>query len=139
VLESTAAWFIQNDQLVSITRRTPAPVDTTSALANVTAGVTVAEGARGLRSAIPDPSMITGSEKSGGTATVQLAGEFVDIPAADQIWALGQIVYTLTDLRGVGRVRFEIAGEAIAVPLPGGDSTKDSTSRDDFAQLASPG
>ena len=76
---------------------------------------------------------------SGGTATVQLAQEFLDIAPGDQVLALGQVVMTLTDLRGVGRVRFEIDGEAVATPLPDGTSTEDSVSREEFRSLATAG
>ncbi|MDO8390773.1 MAG: GerMN domain-containing protein [Actinomycetota bacterium] len=137
-VEAITVWFIQDDVLVPIVRRVPRPAGAASAVATDAAGVTPAEGARGLRSAIPDPAMITGAEVVRGTAIVQLAAEFLDIPAGDQVLALGQLVYTLTDLRGIGRVRFEIDGDAVVVPLPSGDSTESSVSRDDFASLITP-
>lgn len=138
-VEAITVWFIQDDVLVPIIRRVPRPVDAASAAATDAAGVTTAEGARGLRSAIPDPTMITGAEVARGTAIVQLAAEFLDIPAGDQVLALGQLVFTLTDLRGIGRVRFEIDGDPVVVPLPAGDSTEGSVSRDDFAPLTRAG
>lgn len=137
-VEAITVWFIEDDILVPIVRRVPRPVDAASAVTTDAAGVTAAEGTRGLRSAIPDPAMVTGAEVTRGTAVVQLAAEFLDIPAGDQVLALGQLVFTLTDLRGIGRVRFEIDGDAVVVPLPSGDSTDSSVSRDDFASLTTP-
>ncbi len=138
-VESITVWFIRNDVLVPVTRQVSSPADAAAVLVAATAGVTPAEGSRGLRTAIPNPAMVVGAKLSGGTATVRLATEFLDIPAGDQVLALGQIVYTLTDLRGVGRVRFEIDGDPVVVPLPAGESSEDSVSRDDFSSLTSPG
>jgi spore germination protein GerM len=133
--EDVAVWFVHDDRLTSATRSVPTPINATAAIAAITGGVSASESAAGLRSAIPDPAMVTEAMVAGGTAVVTLAPEFLDIPAGDQVLALAQIVYTLTDLRGVGRVRFEIAGEPVVVPLPGGGSTEDSVSRDDFTQV----
>jgi len=138
-VEAITVWFVNQDVLVPIVRRVPLPPDAATAVATDAAGVTPSESARGYRSTIPDPSMIRGAKVSRGTATVQLAAEFLDIPPDDQVLALGQLVFTLTDLRGIGRVRFEIDGDAVVVPLPAGDSTEGSVSRDDFAPLTTVG
>jgi spore germination protein GerM len=79
--------------------------------------------------------VLVGAESAGGTATVQLSSGFLEIPPGDQVLALGQVVLTLTDLRGVGRVRFEINGEAVATPLPDGTSTAAPVARDDFSEV----
>ena len=135
VVESITTWFVSDTMLVPLVRRVAPPVDVTSAVTIVAVGVTTSEASRGLRSAIPDPSMVEGARLVRGTAVVDLASEFLDIPSGDQVLALGQLVYTLTDLRGVGRVRFEINGESVVVPLPSGESTAESVSREDFSQL----
>lgn len=135
IVETITTWFVSETILVPLSRRVPAPADANTAVAALAAGVSASEASRGLRSAIPDPTMVTGATLVRGTAVVALASEFLDIPSTDQVLALGQLVYTLTDLRGVGRVRFEINGESVVVPLPSGESTADSVSRDDFAPL----
>ena len=135
-LETITLWFVENDGLVAVDRRLPSPVDVAAAIAVLASGV--GEPASGLRSALPSAEMVVGAEFAAGTASVELAEDFLDIPSSDQVLALGQIVYTLTDLRGVGRVRFIIEGAPVVVPLPGGDSTEDSVSRDDFTDLLSP-
>lgn len=133
--EATTVWFVRDDRLVATTRQVVAPVDAPAVLQTLAAGASTDEASDGIRSAIPDPAMLVGAEVARGTATVALAAGFADIPAGDQVLALAQIVYTLTDLRGVGRVRFQIEGSPVVVPLPGGGSTEDSVSRDDFAAL----
>ncbi len=113
----------------------PRPVTASEVVASLGEGPTAAEIDRGLRSAIPDATMVVSAEVAGGTATVELAADFSEIPPGDQVLALGQLVLTLTDLRGVGRVRFQVAGAPVATPLPDGTSTDDSVSREDFRSL----
>ena len=47
-------------------------------------------------------------------------------------------VLTLTDQRGIGRVRFVVDDASIAVPVPSGETSGDSVSRDEFIELADP-
>lgn len=133
--ETVQVWMVADGSLTPVARSLPLPVAPADVLAALAAGVTVDESESGLRSAIPDSSMVLDATVSGGTAVVVLDRSFLDIPADDQVVAVGQIVVTLTDLRGVGRVRFEIDGEPVAVPLPTGDSSQEPVSRDDFRDL----
>jgi len=131
-------WFVIDEHLENVRHRVPAPASATAVVENLLAGPTDAEQRRALRSAIPDPSVVLSTSAAGGIADVDLAPEFADIPAQDQVLALGQLVLTLTDLRGLGRVHFTLDGAEIPVPLPSGRSSEDSVSRDDFIALTSP-
>jgi spore germination protein GerM len=130
-------WFVRENRLEAVRHRASARPTAAVAVENLLLGPTEAEQHRALRSAIPDPSVVIDVSISGGVAEVDLAPSFADIPARDQVLALGQLVLTLTDLRGVGRVQFTLDGSATPVPLPSGKSTDDSVSRDDFIELAS--
>jgi spore germination protein GerM len=134
---TATTWFIRADVLVSRVRDVPLPITAEAVMATLGAGVTPAETNSGLRSAIPDAEMLLAADLARGTATVELAPGFLDVAPGDQVLALGQVVLTLTDLPGVGRVRFQINGVAVAVPLPDGTSSDDSVSREDFAPLTS--
>lgn len=72
---------------------------------------------------------------AGGVLTVDLADDFGARSSSEQILALGQLVFTLTEVPGVGRVVFRINGTELAVPLPDGRLAQGSVSRDDFAAL----
>ena len=133
--EEIDVWFVRDGLLVPLTRQVPAPPDAATVAGTVADGVSPAEADRGYRSAVPDPAMVGGAVSARGTATVSLSPAFADVPTGDQVLALGQLVLSLTELRGVGRVRFEIDGEAVAVPLPDGTSTDDVVTRDDFVAL----
>lgn len=133
--EEITVWFVRGDLLVSRARDAASPITAQAAIDALGAGCTPGETSSGLRSAIPTPAMLVTAELTRGIATVDLAPEFSDVAPGDQVLALGQVVYTLTDLPGVGRVRFQISGDAVSVPLPDGTSTDDSVSRDDFSSL----
>jgi len=137
--EEIFVWFVSDSLLVQLPRQVSGPADASSVVAVVAAGVSSFESDRGYRSALPDPEMVDGAESARGTATVSLSSAFADVPTGDQVLALGQLVLSITELRGLGRVRFQIDGEPVAVPLPDGTSTDDAVTRDDFAALVSPG
>lgn len=136
--EPIDVWLVRDELLVASRHRVDPPVDPQKALDELLRGPTEAEQNRSLRSAIPDASAVLSAVVQGGVVTVALAPEFSDIPASDQLLAVGQIVLTLTDLRGVGRVRFVVEEAQIAVPLPSGESSDQSVSRDDYLTLAEP-
>lgn len=130
--ETVTLWFVKDGALVPTRRRVPSPAEVQAVLSVMLQGVSSADADKGIRSAIPSPTVIDGVDVSGGTATVSLTTGFLDIPVADQSLAVAQVVVTLTDLRGVGQVRFTVDGSTVLVPLPDGSSTDDSVSRDDF-------
>lgn len=92
--------------------------------------------AEGYRSALPQgEDLVLSAEVRAGVARVELTPAFREIPAADQVLAVGQIVLTLTARPGVGQVRFVLDGQPIAVPRADGSVTTQTVSRDDFAAL----
>jgi germination protein M len=133
--ESIDVWLVRDDKVARTRHRIPLPVTADAALAELLVGPTELERNRSLRSAIPDPAAVLDVAVLGGVATVELAQTFAEIPAGDQVLAVAQIVLTLTDLRGVGRVRFVVDEVQVAVPLPNGDAAEGSVSRDDYIAL----
>lgn len=135
--ESATLWFVQDDRLVAVRHRLAAPVTIELIALDLLAGPRTAEQSRGLRSATPDMAAVLQVSLTRGTAVVQLSASFADIPANDQVFAIGQLVLTLTDFRGVGSVEFVRDDEPIAVPLPTGETTDSAVFRDDYISLAS--
>lgn len=95
-----------------------------------------AERGRGRSTALA-PGTRLGLEALGGAGTVvvdlDLEGTGTE---ADRLpAAIGQIVLSLTSLRGVTRVRFVNDGQPLEVPLPGGALTATPASRDDYQSL----
>jgi spore germination protein GerM len=130
-------WFADDEVLVNTRHVVPAPANASAALTELLAGPTAGERSSGLRSAIPDADAVVAVETARGGAVVELSTAFADIPVPDQVLAVGQLVLTLTDLRGIGRVSFVVGGEPVAVPLPNGDTSSDPVTRDDYLALTS--
>ncbi|MEO5898808.1 MAG: GerMN domain-containing protein [Ilumatobacteraceae bacterium] len=136
--EAVTVWLVRDGHLVAVTHEVEAPATAATTVADLAAAPTLAEQRQSLRSAIPDGQVIVSVAVSGGTATIALADSFDQILTTDQVLAIGQLVLTLTDLRGIGQVRFELDTTEIAVPLPDGRSTDGAVSADDYRSLIGP-
>ena len=127
-------YFVSDGQLARVRHTVPASTAPARVIDALLAGPTDVERRDSLRSAIPDPAAIGQVTFSRGDAIVALSKGFSEIPAGDQLLAVGQLVLTLTDMRGVGRVSFTVDGVPTSVPLPSGGSTSVPVSRDDYVE-----
>ncbi len=137
--QRVAVWFVRDGHLVPVSHLVTAPIGPSPVIAELLLGPTDIEQNQSLRSAIPDPDVFVEVSLLGGVATVAISARFAEIPANDQVLAIGQVVLTLTGLPGVGRVSFAIDGTIVAVPLPSGNATDQSVSRDDYTDLIDTG
>jgi hypothetical protein len=129
-----ALWFVRDDRLVSSPRLLDVGAGIGGLVALLRAGPDEGEREGSLRSAIPESEELVASS-AGGVATVALSPTFAELPANDQLLAVGQIVGTLTSYPGVGQVRFTVNGEPISVVRGDGSSAPDAVSRDDYLSL----
>lgn len=134
--EEARVFLVQGERLAVVVREVPAPANPETVLGVLSAGPTDTELQLGLRSALLGEEVIRSVGVTGGIATVDLGPSFTEIAGRDQILALAQIVSTLTDLPGVGRVNFTLEGVPVGVPRGDGAVTTESVSRDDYALLA---
>jgi spore germination protein GerM len=133
--EPATIWLVDGDALGAVRHALAAPASIESVTAELLKGPSEAEQARGLRSALPDPNVVSDSSLSRGVVTVDLTSSFAEISPEDQLLAVGQFVLTLTDLRGVGSVQFTVDGVPAAVPTPTGESTEQPAFREQFLEL----
>ncbi len=134
--EPATIWFVSGNRLVRVRHDVESPVSVTTVTNELLTGPSAAEQDGGLRSGLPDPTVVVDAELTRGTARVQLAPSFTEISPEDQILAVGQLVLTLTNLPGIGGVQFSLDGAPVAVPLPSGESSDQPVFRDDFIVLA---
>ena len=133
----TSVFFVREGRLVSVLRlptasRTPAE----SALSDLLLGPTPEEMGAGLSSAIPPGAGLLGVSVDGDTASIDLSREFE--ASADQpvvVLRLAQVVYTLTALPRVERVRFLIDGDAVPVVGDDGRLREGAVTRSDYAAV----
>jgi spore germination protein GerM len=136
--ERATVWLVEGDTLVASRHEVEAPATVESVTAELLVGPSESEQARGLRSALPDPTVVVGADLSRGVATVALTSTFGEISPHDQLLAVGQFVLTLTDLRGVGSVRFTLDEAPVAVPIPTGETSEEPVVREQFLELSRP-
>jgi spore germination protein GerM len=71
-----------------------------------------------MRTALrPSPEMSV--TLRGSLATVELAQSVLDVPPDEQLFAIGQIVLSLTRVSPIVDVQFTAEGQPVFVPLPG--------------------
>ena len=133
----TNLWFINRDRLEPVQRQLRTQPNVRSVLDLMLRGPSTRE-PQALRSALRTGDASTASP-TGGALTIELADDFGLRSSSEQILALGQLVFTVTEVPGVGRVVFRIDGIDLTVPLPNGQLRDGSVSRDDFATLVFPG
>lgn len=126
-------YLLGNERLAPVERRVQA-----SGLGAVTrvlgAGPTEEELALGLSSPLP-PRQVDDTTSSRGVALVDLKPAFADLPSQDQSVAIAQLVFTLTEQAGIGRVSFTLDGQPVEVPRGDGALTTDPLVREDFPVL----
>lgn len=132
---TASVFLVTKDRLVPVDRSIGEDAGLGEILEQVTAGPSEVEQSLGITTAVP-AGTIKSVEVNRGVAEVDLAASFGDIRSRDQLLALGQVVYTLTEQPGVGGVRFSVEGKAVSVPLADGTLSEEALSRDDFEALA---
>jgi hypothetical protein len=121
--------------LVPVTREVPEPVRTSDVLRALAAGPTPDEEAFGVQTAITSGRAAPSVRRADALAVVELDDAFFS-EGADQVTALAQIVFTLTDLERISRVRFLVGEEPAEVPRADGVLTSEPVGRDDYSALA---
>jgi spore germination protein GerM len=131
--DAVAVYFVQADGLVP-TPRTGAH-SAEELVAALVAGPTADEARLGLRSSLVVPDLVTSAAADGNVAVVELGPSFADVQGREQVLALGQLVFTLTSLPGIDRVRFESEGKTTNVTRADGSSVTGAVSRADYEEL----
>jgi peptidoglycan hydrolase-like protein with peptidoglycan-binding domain len=112
-----AVWFVQGEQLKSVTRPGATPL---VAVRQLIAGPTRAERHRGFRTYVPAATRVRSVTVENGLATVDLTEPFVIGTTPESMLArLSELVHTLTGLQGTTSVQLLVNGTATAGMFPG--------------------
>lgn len=134
----TNLWYIGGDRLVPAPRQLRDQPEVDQVLRLLLRGPS-AEDQSLVRSALdPGDAQVEGPPTD-GQLTIDLGSDFGRRSPSEQVLGLGQLVFTVTEVPGVGRVVFRIDGTGLAVPLPNGQLAQRPVSRDDYAVLVFPG
>ncbi len=127
-------FFVRGADLAPVERRTRATT-TAAALDQLVEGPTRAEVGTGIRTALAPEVVGVDEVLPDGLATVSVTRGFTGITGGNQLLAVAQIVWTLTDLPTVTTVRFVVDGTPVEVPTDGG-LTDRAVGRDDYRSVA---
>ena len=126
-------YFISGERLVGITRTVR---DDPGA---VVRALIDGPGATGinldLRTAIPPGTQVRTVLVTDGTARVDLSADFTGVGGQEEIFAVAQIVITLTSLPQVDGVKFAIDGADVAVPTGDGSVADSPLTPRDYQSL----
>ena len=124
--EDVTVYFISGGQLKGYPRTLARPATTSTVLSALQEGKPPGDAGVGIRSAVPtrDQSLLGVTDDASGVATIHLPqGFFEQIPPEDQLLATGQLVLTITEVRGIGQVLFVQDGQPRGVPRGSGGIT----------------
>ncbi|MGY1737297.1 GerMN domain-containing protein [Geodermatophilus sp. SYSU D00684] len=127
-------FLVSGADLTPVERRTDAAT-AQAALEQLVEGPSRTEAGTGIRTALPPE--VVGVEDVGadGVATVAVTRGFAGITGGNQLLAVAQVVWTLTDLPAVTGVRFVVDGTPVEVPTDAG-LTDRPVGRDDYRSVA---
>ena len=134
---TAVVYLLADDRLVPVDRQVPSDATLADLLELVVAGPTDQERSLGITTAVPAGAVATAVEAR-GVATVELTEAFGDVRSEEQLLALAQLIYTLTERPGLGGVAFTLGGEEVSVPVPDGSAIVGPVARDDLPDVAPP-
>lgn len=122
-------------KLEAVPRQVAAPATPTKAVASLLNGPSKEEANR-LHSAVTTDTRLLGVDgPADGLVTLDLSHHLLDITGRQQILALAQLVYTVTELPSVDRVLFQIDGQNVEVPNGSGKLTASPLGRLSYRDL----
>ena len=131
---TVVVYFIRGKRLQAVNRGAP-DSSARSMLQVLAAGPTRSEVLDGLRTAIPPLRFnASTSETSSSVAVVQVDEGFASITGENQLLAVAQVVWTITERPGVERARLELKGRPLEVPTDRG-LVGYPVSRNDFSSV----
>lgn len=126
----------KEERLVPVTRQVPS-LNVEDRLAALFAGITQEEAERGLVTLIAEGTALAAPPQvDGGTVVLDLNAAFTEgQPTADHLVAVAQVVWTVTDVRGIREVLFRRNGEALAEVSGDGEAVSTPLDRGNYPDL----
>lgn len=126
-------YLIHDGVLVAVARAAPAPTPS-DVLQALLSGPSPREQAAGLVTAV-STAAVEGTERAGIVTVDVPAPDASSSGRTDEVLAFGQIVMTLTSIRGVTAVRFTRDARPLSVPRSDGSLNPAPLTRRDYSEL----
>ena len=131
-IDRVRLWFVAGDRIVPVDRDFPAPVSTQTILDALVGPRLAAE--RADVSTLVTPGLVFDPSTAFGAVFLTIDPIFGLFDDAAKHLATAQIVYTMTERRGIGRIAFQIDNKPQPWPDEDGKAIE-SLTRDNFATL----
>lgn len=128
-------YLIDGKSLRPVPRAAADSIGPTTRLEALRAGPTSEEAAAGLGSALNEEVTIRVSQLTGEVAIVDLPPALAALVGSDQVLAIAQLVFTLTEDPAISGVIFTVEGKPVDVPIGDGTLTGRAVGRADFPAL----
>lgn len=133
--QDLSVYFVAGSRLEAVTRPT-ADGRPQVAVDQLLAGPSSREVLAGLRTALsPQDLLVLAGPDGSGTAAVAVSREFTGITGGNQLLAVAQVVWTVTQFPEFDRVCFLLDGDVVQVPTDQG-LTDGPVDRDDYGSIA---
>lgn len=128
--------YLTRDQRLVAVQRDVEDVSVANRVGLLLVGPTSTEAAGGMTSTVPPQSLRpVVVDTTSGVAYVEATSAFTEISGANQLLAVAQVVWTVTEQRGTNRVSIVVNGEALEVPTDEGLS-RVPVERDQYLSVA---
>lgn len=133
---SALVYFVSRDRLRTATRHVVADNLAAEAVRALLVGPTALEAAEGYATDVPAQTRLISLDLNGSVATVDLSSDFGTVGGSEQVLAVAQIVFTLTESPDIRGVRFAINGQPAEVPDASGSLSAAPRTRADYGEVA---
>lgn len=131
---AVSVYFVRGVRLELVPRQVPRR-DVNAALDALLVGPTRSEVLTGLRTALsPQSLMPEQAAPAAGLVTIAVDRVFTDVSGGNQLLAVAQVVWTVTEFPEVNRVRITADGQPVEVPTDGG-LTNQPVAREDYRSV----
>lgn len=128
-------FLVHGERLQPVQRRTSTPGNLRQVLGLLAAGPSPAEAQQGMRTALaPQPISVLGVSDR-GVLTLGVTRQFTGVVGGNQLLAVAQVVWTVSQFPWVDRIRFVAQGDALEIPTDRG-LVQRTVTRDDFRTVA---
>lgn len=131
-------YLVARNRLRPVPRQLPGVDPPAEAVKAVLDGPSAQEAAQGIGTDVPARARLVSLKTAGSVATVELSAEFGTVSGTEQVLAVAEIVYTLTEFPQVRAVAFVLQGQQVEVPDASGSLSAAPRTRADYAALAPP-
>jgi hypothetical protein len=135
-LVTIQVYLLRGDQLVRVPRTVQSGDAVAATLLALTQPLSSAETAEGLHTAIPTALMPPSGSVVGTVARVSMPSGFDRLSVHEQVAAMAQLVYTVTEDTPASSVRLVAGGREIPVPDGSGQLRDRPVGRSDYGPLA---